>query len=210
MKKLDIIYEDKEMVVVNKPSGLLTISTGKKNDITLYSMVREYVKKQNPKNKIFIVHRLDKDTSGVVLFAKNEVLKHKLQFNWNGYKREYVAVVEGIPSVKKNRLVHYLAESKTLQVYVTNDKNKGKIAITNYEVIEEYKNKSKLKVWIETGRKNQIRAQLAYIDHPIVGDKKYNSKIKSRLCLHAKRLIIMHPITNKKMIFEAKDRDFGV
>lgn len=200
MKKLDIVYEDKEIIVINKPTGILTIADNK-NSINLYHEVREYVKKQNPKNKIFIVHRLDKDTSGLIVFAKNEKSKMFLQNNWNNFTREYVAIVEGTPKVKKDRLVNYLEESKTFMVHVTNNK-KGVIAITNYEVIKSNSRYSLLKINIETGRKNQIRVQLNHIGNPIVGDKKYGSSISNRLMLHAIKLVIIHPITKKEMIYK--------
>ncbi|MBQ4584476.1 MAG: RNA pseudouridine synthase [Bacilli bacterium] len=205
MKKLDIIYEDKELLVVNKPTKKLTIATEKNKFNTLYHEVRQYIKKQNPKNKIFIVHRLDEQTSGIVLFAKNEKLKYLLQKNWQNYYREYIAIVEGkltgIGTIKS-----YLKESKTLQVYSTNDSKFGKLAITNYESLKSNKNYSVVKINIETGRKNQIRVHLSDLGYPIVGDKKYNAKtnILNRLGLHANKLEITHPISKKKFIFEAK------
>ena len=206
-KKLDILYEDKEIIVVNKKEKQLCISTSKEKEHTLYSEVSQYVKKQYPKNKIFIVHRLDKDTSGIVLFAKNEKMKKLLQQNWNEITtKEYFAVVEGTIPKKKDCLKHYLKETKTLQVYVTEDKKNGKLAITNYEVLKENKTNSLLKIQIKTGRKNQIRVQLSFIGHPIVGDKKYNAKTNPirRVALHASRLELIHPITKKVMVFESK------
>lgn len=204
MKKMNIIYEDKTLLVVNKPAKKLTIATPKKELNTLYHEAREYVKKQNPSNKIFIVHRLDKDTSGIVVFAKDEKAKNYLQDNWNSYYREYIAIVEGIVK-KSGTLKSYLAESKTLNVYSTKSKN-GKLAITNYEVLDNNKKYSLLKINILTGRKNQIRVQLSDIKHPIVGDKKYKSKTNplNRMGLHANKLIIKHPITKKELVLEAK------
>ena len=206
MKKLDIIYEDKELLVINKPDHKLTIANNKTKYNTLYHEAREYVKKQNPKNKIFIVHRLDEQTSGVVLFAKTENLKHLLQDNWDTYKREYIAIVEGHLLKKKDTLKHYLKESKTLEVYVTKDKKDSKLAITDYEVIKENKDTSVLNIEIKTGRKNQIRVSLAYLRNPIIGDKKYHAKTNSikRLGLHASKLVIINPITKKEMEFIAK------
>lgn len=205
-KKMDIIYEDKEFLVVNKPSGLLTISTEKEKINTLYHKAREYVKKQNPKNKIFIVHRLDKDTSGIVVFVKNERLKQLLQKDWNNLAvvREYHALLCGCPNIKKGQIKNYLKESKTLQVYSTNDK-KGKLAITNYEIIKDNKEFSLAKINILTGRKNQIRVHMSDIGCPIVGDKKYKTTKNPyrRLCLHASKLEILNPINNKKYIFES-------
>jgi len=203
-KKLDIIYEDKFIIVVNKPSGLLTISNNHEKIKTLYHEVLVYEKKKNPKNKIFIVHRLDKDTSGIVLFSKNENLKHELQENWNAIaKREYYALVHGIPIKEKDTLINYLYETKTLETIVTNDKRRGKLSITNYEVIKKCKDKSLLKINIETGRKNQIRVSLSNIGHPIIGDKKYGIKGKEKhLYLHASSLEIL--INGKQYKFESK------
>ena len=187
-KKMDIIYEDKEILVINKPAGLLTISTEKEKYKTLYHQAREYVKKQNPKNKIFIVHRLDKDTSGVVLFAKNEKLKKKLQNRWNevAFQREYIAIVEGNVNEKKATLKSYLLEDKNHYVYSINSKQ-GSLAITHYEVLKNSKAYSLLRIKIDTGRKNQIRVQLSNTGHPIIGDKKYGSKKNpiGRMGLHA-------------------------
>ena len=217
-KKLDIIYEDKELIVINKPTKKLCVSTDKIKTNTLYSEVSSYVKKQNPKNKIFIVHRLDRDTSGLVVFAKNEILKRKLQDNWDklAINREYIAIVDGVPSKNKDTLKDYLKESKSLEVYVTDDTKNGKLAITDYEVIKKTRVYSMLKINIHTGRKNQIRVQLSNIGHPVVGDKKYKSRNNplGRLALHANKLELIHPVTKKNMLFECKvptgfERIFG-
>ncbi len=203
-KKMDILYEDKELLVVNKPAGLLTIATEKEKIHTLYHEAREYVKKQNPKNKIFIVHRLDKDTSGIVIFSKNEKLKKDLQKYWNevAIVREYLAIVEGKVSNKKETLKSFLKESKTHQVFSTN--NDGVLAITHYETLARNKNYSLLKIRIDTGRKNQIRVQLSEIGHSIVGDKKYGA-LKNplgRLGLHASCVCLK--IKNKSYVIRAK------
>ena len=201
MKKLNIIYEDKEILVVNKPSKLLTVGTDKERERTLYHEVREYLHKKN--QKVFVVHRLDKDTSGIVLFAKNPRLKELLQRDWLRYTREYKAVVEGKRPKIKDTLRFYLQEDKNNHVYVS---DKGLSSVTEYEVLDTNSTQSLLRVRIKTGRKNQIRASLAYIGNPIVGDKKYDAKINSlsRLGLHASRLAIKHPITGKEMTFVSK------
>ena len=205
--KLDIIYEDKYIIVVNKPSHLLTISTDNEKEKTLFHKVLMYEKKKNKNNKVFIVHRLDKDTSGLVLFAKDEKIKYKLQNNWDkDTKRSYVTIVHG-KTKNKEVLKSYLAETKTLMVYSTLDKKIGKLAITEYEKLMENKKFTLLKINIKTGRKNQIRVQLSDINNPIVGDKKYSDNKFDplrRLCLHANYLEIIHPVTNKKMVFETK------
>ena len=202
MKKLDIIYEDKELLVINKESKLLTIGTSKNKMNTLYHEVREYIRKKN--QKIFIVNRLDKDTSGIVLFAKSEKLKNILQENWNDIaKRYYYAVVEGIPKEREGTLKNYLKESSTLEVYVSKD-NSGKLVILNYKIIDKTNKYALLDIEIKTGKRNQIRAQLDYMGNPIIGDKKYNSKKNpiGRLGLHAYKLIIQNPLNKHTYIFE--------
>lgn len=194
-KELDIIYEDKDIIVVNKPSGLLTISTSKEKEKTLYHMVREYLKNINKKNQIFVIHRLDRDTSGIVMFAKNEKIKNLYQNNWNDIvrTRKYQAIVEGILEHKSGTLKSYLEENE--EGYVYHSKN-GKLAITNYIVKKESKYYSLLDIDIKTGRKNQIRVQLKEIGHPIVGDKKYGNK-KDRMYLCAYELSLQNPVTKK-------------
>lgn len=205
--KLDIIYEDKDLLVINKPSGLLTIATEKEKENTLFHKALVYEKKKNKNNKIFIVHRLDKDTSGIVVFAKNMKVKSILQNNWDKYakKREYVAIVEKVPKNKQNTLKSWLKETKTLKTYSSNKEQDGQLAITKYKLISTISNKySLLEIEIKTGRKNQIRVQLSDIGNPIIGDKKYNSKTNpiNRLGLHANKLILIHPTTNKEIILE--------
>ncbi len=204
--KLDILYEDKSIIVINKPSHLLTISTDNEKEKTLFHKVMLYEKRKNKNNKVFIVHRLDKDTSGIIVFAKDEKVKYKLQNSWKKeVKRGYVAIVNG-KTKDKDILKSYLAETKTLLVYSTDSKH-GKLAITEYQKLKENKRMTLLKIKIKTGRKNQIRVQLNDNGNSIVGDKKYGeSKFDPlrRLCLHANYLEIIHPVTNKKMVFETE------
>ena len=201
----DVLFEDEHIIVVNKPSGLLTIATEKEKDKTLYHIVREYLVSKNQYARVFIVHRLDKDTSGIVVLAKDEKTKNKLQENWNEYVslREYVAVVHGKPKKDEDRIVQKLKETKTNLVYITKDQD-GKEAITNYKVIKSNDNYSMLNINIETGRKNQIRVALSSIDTPIVGDKKYGLKNdkETRLYLHANRLKMYYPEIKKDILFE--------
>lgn len=201
MKKLNILYEDKYLIIVYKRHGLLTISRDNHNDLNLYDEVKEYEKKKNPRNKIFIVHRLDKDTSGLVLFAKNEKIKYALQNNWDKVVRKYYAVVE--KEVLENKsLINYLQESKTGEIFVTNNKVMGKKSITKYEVLSKNNKCSLLDIEIKTGRKNQIRVQLAYILHPIIGDKKYGNTKNKELLLQAYYLKFNHPVDNKEIIIK--------
>ena len=203
-KKLNIIYEDKELLVIDKPSNLLTIATSKERNHTLYKEVREYIHKKN--QKVFIVNRLDKDTSGIVVFAKNERLKRTLQDNWNDIaKRYYIAVVEGKVKKKEDTLIDYLYETKTLDVFVSKTKD-GKKSILKYKVIDETSAYSMLDIEIKTGRRNQIRCQLDNMGNNIIGDKKYGAKKNpiGRLGLHAYKLILSIPGTKKEYIFESK------
>ena len=200
----EVLFEDDHLIVVNKPSGLLTIATEKEKERTLYHIVRDYVVSKNPRGRIFIVHRLDKDTSGIVLFAKDERTKNQLQENWNEYVslREYTAVVSGHPKEESGQIVQYLKETKTNLVYVSRQED-GKKAITNYSVVKSSKHYSMLKVFIETGRKNQIRVAFASKKISIVGDKKYGNKDgANRLFLHANRLKLYYPVIKKDILFE--------
>ncbi len=202
--KLDIVFEDKNIIIVNKPAHMLTISTDNEKEKTLFHEVLMYEKRKNKNNKVFIIHRLDKDTSGLVIFAKSLDVKVKLQNNWDKVKRGYVAIVHG-KTKDKDTLRSYLMETKTLLVYSTNDTKNGKLAITEYKKIDGNDKFSLLEIRLKTGRKNQIRVQLNDDNHSIVGDKKYGeSKYDPlrKLCLYANYLEFNHPITNDKKIFK--------
>ena len=205
-EKLNIVYEDKFIVVVEKPPKLLTIATNNEKERTLFHKVIVYEKAKNKNNKVFIVHRLDKDTSGLILFAKSERVKKLLQDNWNGQvKRKYLAIVEGKLDKSSGIIKSYLNETKTLKTY--SSKKNGKLAITKYNVLDKNKDYSLLDIEILTGRKNQIRVHMNDIGHPIIGDKKYGAKTNplGRLGLHAYYLEFNHPITNQKVILECKE-----
>lgn len=194
---LEILYEDDDIIAINKPSGLLSISNDKEKEITAFKMVREYVRSKNPKTFLFTIHRLDEYTSGVLMFAKNEKTKKLFQDNWNNIvkKRIYIAVVEG-KITKDGRFHTFLKMSKTGMVYSSKDKT-GKEAITEYKILKNINNLTLLEVNILTGRRNQIRVHMSENNTPIVGDKKYGSKQKGRLMLHAKTLELIDPRTNK-------------
>ena len=204
-KNIDIIYEDKDIIVINKPSGLLTVATEKEKNKTAYHLVMEYLKKKNKNNRIFIIHRLDKDTSGIIMFAKNERAKHLYQDNWNDIvkKRCYYAVIDGKMQKKEGTIKSYLKENGNM-VYSVKDRS-GKLAITEYKVLKERKNISLLDINLKTGRKNQIRVHMKENKTPILGDLKYGEKSKliNRLALHAYKLELINPVTKKLLIFEA-------
>ncbi|MDD6302781.1 MAG: RluA family pseudouridine synthase [Bacillales bacterium] len=205
--KVQILYEDDELIAINKPCGLLSISDDKEKEKTAYRYVMDYVRKTDPKNRIFVVHRLDKETSGVLIFTKNEELKEALQDKWNDLVkvREYIAICEGIFEKKSGTRVSYLMQTKTNLMYSTQDKINGQKAITHYEVIVEKDNLSLLKVQIDTGKKNQIRVHMKDLGHKIVGDDKYGSTDNTfnRLGLHARILEFDHPLKNKHFKFIA-------
>ena len=208
----EVLFEDEHIIVVNKPSGLLTIATAKERDKTLYHIVREYLVSKDRNARVFIVHRLDKDTSGVVVLAKDEKTKNQLQENWSEFVslREYVAVVHGHLKRKSDRIVQRLSETKTNLVYVSK-KDDAKEAITNYSVVKENDKYSLVSINIETGRKNQIRVAFNTIGNPIVGDKKYSNirDNEARLYLHANRLKMYYPNLGKDILFEtANPKEF--
>lgn len=203
----DILFEDENIIVVNKPSGLLTIATSKEKEKTLYHMVRQYLVSKNKFSKVFIVHRLDKDTSGVVIFSKDEKTKKLLQNNWNEFVklREYTLVCHNKLKEDEGRIINYLKETKTKLVYTTS-KDKGIEAITNYKVIKSNDKYSLVSVFLETGRRNQIRVAFSSMGNPIVGDKVYGIKDnENRLYLHANRLKIYYPHIKKEILFESKN-----
>ena len=200
---LDIIYEDEYFFVINKPAGLLSISTTKEKEKTAYHLVREFIKSRKKNDKIFVLHRLDKDTSGVLVFVKDNTLKNLLQNNWDKYvkTREYVALVTG--NVKDvDDYTCYLKEIGPDKVIVTN-KKEGKIAVTSFKTINKNNKYSLVKVNIKTGRRNQIRVVLNHLGSPIVGDKKYGGIKSNRLYLHASKLTITNPLNNKTYTFES-------
>lgn len=207
-KGLSILYEDHDILVIDKSSGLLTISTEKIKDNTAYHLLTEYVKKGNrkSKNRIFIVHRLDRDTSGVIIFAKTEKAKRYLQDEWQQFEKKYYAVIDGIIEKKEGVIVSYLTENSIHKMYSVDDPKKGKLAKTGYKVLKEAEKFSLLEVNLLTGRKNQIRVHFAEKGCPVAGDKKYGKKGRGvkRLALHAFSATILHPHSKEKMTFEAK------
>ena len=208
--KLDILYEDELLIAVNKPNKLLSVATNKLEKDTMHSRVLDYLKSKDSKSWCWIVHRLDKDTSGVMVFAKNEDAKFILQdqFSKNIVKRIYVAMVDGKPYKKSGRIENYVAEGKSLIVRECKKTVKGaRIAITNWKTLKNNDSHTLLELLIETGRRNQIRVHLAGIKCPVSGDKKYGSVTDplKRLCLHAEHLVIEHPISFKKIKFSSKN-----
>ncbi|WP_163715621.1 RluA family pseudouridine synthase [Mangrovibacterium lignilyticum] len=206
MNGIVVVHEDKDLIIVNKNAGLLTIATDKEKRQTVYSILSDYVKAQDSKNKIYIVHRLDRETSGLMMFAKSKEMKDLLQESWKQTiaERSYLALIDGQLNPPEGTHKSYLFESKVFIVYSTQDPERGQEAITHYSTLKSNDNYSLLKVNLETGRKNQIRVHMKDLEHPIVGDKKYGSTTNpiGRLGLHAWVLAFRHPVSGKMLRFE--------
>lgn len=207
MHGLKIIFEDEHLIVIDKKEGMLSIGTDKVRDNTAYSILSAHVKRYDPRNKVFVIHRLDKDTSGIMMFAKSQEVQKLVQETWGPTTKErtYVAVVQGNLESGSGTFTSYLIESKALIVYSTNDKTKGLYAETHFETIKANKYFTLLKLNLETGRKNQIRVHMQDMGHPIIGDEKYGATKNpiGRLGLHALSLAFEHPITKELHKFES-------
>ncbi len=203
---LRILHEDSSVIVIEKDAGLLSIATSKEAQLTAYSILSGHVKAEDVKNRIFILHRLDKGTSGLMMFARSEAIQEIMQKQWhdNVTERIYIAVVEGCVENDRGRIRSFLKENKALMMYSTEDSENGDEAITTYNVIKRSDKFSMLEVELDTGRKNQIRVHMKDIGHSVVGDTKYNSKVNpiGRMGLHAKVLEFKHPVSGKIMRFE--------
>jgi 23S rRNA pseudouridine1911/1915/1917 synthase len=207
-QKLDVIYEDDELIAINKPHGLLSVASDKEKGITAYRLLSDYIKDRDKHARIYVVHRIDKETSGVLLFAKNEAIKDELQKNWNDIvtKRGYYAITSGVPAKKEDTLKNFLFKNATNLMYVGHKSETTVLAITHYQVIRSKENYALLDIDIDTGKKNQIRVQMKHAGYPLIGDDKYDNKDNPlhRLGLHAYELDLIHPITHKKIKIVAK------
>lgn len=202
---LGIVHIDEAVVVVDKPAGLLSMGSDREKEKTAHRILNDYLKAliKSSLQQAYIVHRLDRDTSGLMIFARTETIQSVLQRNWKNVTKKYLAVVAGVPENSQGTLRDNLIESKSFKVHRV-DKG-GELAITHYRVVGSYGNKSILELTLETGRKNQIRVQLTAAGHPILGDRKYGSATNSakRLALHSHELIFPHPITGVPMEFRS-------
>jgi 23S rRNA pseudouridine1911/1915/1917 synthase len=196
----NIIYEDEDFIAIDKPYGLLSVESDKEREETAFNYVFNYLQNKNKALRPYILHRIDKETSGVLVFAKNPKIHSMMKLRWNELvkTREYYALVEGSVEVKNDTITSYLHKNQNDLMYSSKDPS-GEYAITNYKVVKQNANYSLLRVNIETGRKNQIRVHMQDIGHPIVGDDKYGHTKNplKRLGLHASKLEFTHPITKE-------------
>ena len=211
-KGVTILHEDRDIIVVEKPGGLLTIGTERDKTRTAHMILNEYVRKGDPRsrNRVYIVHRLDRETSGILIFAKSEAAKIFLQCNWQETDKRYLTVVYGSPAEKTGCISSYLTENSAFTVYSTPDQTVGKLSSTEYSVLKEARGLSLLEIKLLTGRKHQIRVHLSEQGHPVVGDKKYGrgNDAYSALALHARSISFTHPVNGRQMFFETGVPEF--
>ena len=203
---LRIVHEDADIIVIDKASGLLSMASETEKQKTAYHMLSEYVKRFDPKNLIFIVHRLDRETSGLMMFAKSKRVQEVLQKDWNEaiIERSYVAIVEGSIEKTEGTITSWLKENKAMVMYSSQTPDDGLKAVTHYKVLKTNKLYSLLDVKLETGRKNQIRVHMKDIGFPVTGDKKYGAKLNpvGQMGLHARVLSFKHPVTGRALRFD--------
>ncbi len=206
---LAIVHLDDAVIVVEKPAGLLSMGSEREKEKTAYRILNTHLKTlvKTPAQQVFIVHRLDRETSGLMMFARTESAQAALQRDWKGVIKRYLAVVEGLPADAQGTLKDRLVESKSLTVHRVEEG--GELAITHYRVLRAKGARSLLELTLETGRRNQIRVQLAELGHPVIGDRKYGAKIgpktdpARRLALHACELKFRHPVSGAPMEFHS-------
>jgi 23S rRNA pseudouridine1911/1915/1917 synthase len=205
---LRLVYEDEYLLVVNKPAGLLSVATEHERERTAYAYLRADLKERDPGGRLFIVHRLDKFVSGLLAFAKSEAVKNRLQamFRKHDIERRYWAIVEGRPAHERGTIRSFLAEDRSRRMHSMPASTAGKSAVTHWRVLRRSPKWTALEVTLETGRKNQIRAHMSEMGHPIVGDKAYGSTVDpfGRIALHAFRLGFVHPTRGEPILFESE------
>ena len=213
-KGLTILHEDRDVIVVEKPCGLLTIGTDRDKTRTVHTILNEYVRKGDPRsrNRVYIVHRLDRETSGILVLAKSETAKIFLQEHWQETEKHYLTIVYGELKPKAGTISSYLTENSAFKVYSTPDPALGKLSHTEYTVLKETRGLSLLEIHLLTGRKHQIRVHLSELGHPVVGDKKYGKGNDSygTLALHAVSLSFTHPVNGKRLTFKTGIPDFFI
>lgn len=205
---LEILYQDKDILVIQKPSGMLTVATIDEREKTAFAYLRQHLRDIDARQRLFIVHRLDKFASGVLVFAKSEKVKDELQklFSKHDIQRKYWAIVEGRVEKTQGTIRSHLAENQALRMHSTDDPRRGKAAVTHFRVLRRFQDLTVLEVTLETGRKNQIRVHLSEMGHPIAGDQAYGSTQNPlrRLGLHAFCLGFNHPIQGIPLLFQTE------
>ncbi|MBO4721402.1 MAG: RluA family pseudouridine synthase [Muribaculaceae bacterium] len=204
--RIKLVYEDNDIIVVDKGYGVLSTAAGKPSDDTVYNIVKKYARGFSEKANVYVVHRLDRDTSGLMLLTRTKQARDKLISNWNNMviERKYIAIVEGKVEQKEGTVKSFLAENPdTYEMYSTDDKKLGRLAVTRYRVVKQGKRFAMVELEIKTGRKNQIRVHMHDLGNPVSGDRKYggNPSPINRIALHATALTIVHPITGKAVTF---------
>jgi len=204
-KGLTLVYEDQDVIVIDKPVGLLTMGTERDRSHTAQAILNDYVRKGNvrSRNRVYVVHRLDRETSGILLFAKSEQAKRDLQADWGNTEKRYLAIVHGRVTPPDGTISSYLVENSALTVYSTSDASKGKLSHTAYRTVKEARGFSLLEIGLLTGRKHQIRVHVSEKGHPVVGDKKYGKRDDDHrwLALHAQSIAFTHPVTGERLFF---------
>ncbi len=205
-RMISILYEDDALLVVEKKSGLLSVATKNRKENTAQRILDDYVRQSDPRAHVFVVHRLDQYTSGILIFAKTREVQELLRSAWSTYivDRRYMAITENVPAERQGEITSYLAENAAMKVYSTPDPTKGKLAVTRYEVVDDNGTYAKVDVQLLTGRKNQIRVHLSEMGCPVAGDRKYGavSNPCGRLMLHNYKLQFVHPLTRKNLMFD--------
>ncbi|WP_374001755.1 RluA family pseudouridine synthase [Bdellovibrio bacteriovorus] len=206
-KGFEILHEDLDIIVGNKAPGILTVAAKWERENTVHNLLNQFVRKGNPRSNkcVYVIHRLDQATSGVLVFAKSEKAQQFIKDNWKDNVKTYYAIVHGVMKKKSGVIQSYLSEDEDYVVHSSSDSSEGKLAITEYEVLKETDKFSLLKINLLTGKKNQIRVHLSEEGHPIVGDPKYgqgNTSYKN-LCLHSAELELTHPHSKTRLKFKA-------
>jgi len=205
LQGLKIVFEDDYLIVIDKDAGILTISTDKEKSKTIYNSLNQYAKKKKRDGRIFVLHRMDREVSGLLVFAKDAETQSIFQKNWDNIVKEYIytAVVDGQPEKKEGTVKSWLTENKNFVMMSSSFDNGGMEAVTHYKTIKSIGRYTLLDFDLETKRKNQLRVQMQSIGHPVVGDKKYgasNNPIK-RIALHVRRMTVKHPVTGENLEF---------
>lgn len=203
----EILYEDLDLIIGNKSPGLLSVAALWERENTVHNLLNQYVRKGNSKSRkcVYVVHRLDQATSGVLIFAKSEEVQFYLKDNWKSTIKTYYAIVHGTLAKKSGTISSYLTEDEDYVIHSGQNSESGKLALTEYTVLKETEKFSLLKINLLTGRKNQIRVHLADEGHPLVGDAKYGkgSTRYKDLALHSYSIELTHPFSKKRMKFTA-------